>query len=194
MASKEDRRIKPTDVTILCHSSGIEDHYMAKIRHCLESMGIHVTICPFGQSLPPSNAVISLLDIQEQSKVHRISQDDWSTLREYLLTHRATMLWLMPASQLGCEDPRSAMMLGLARTARNELALKILTVELDSAIMETTVTQAVAKILLRADVRVVQPTPLLLLLLSVLLSVLFVSCQTEPLLTIRDLYSGRARS
>lgn len=159
MASKEDRKIIPTDVTILCNSSGSEDHYVAGMGQCLESLGMKVSICHFGQSLPPSQAVISLLDMQGQSTVHRISEDDWGTLRGYLLAHRATMLWLMPASQLGCEDPRSAMMLGLARTARNELALQILTVEVDAATPETTATQAAARILLRADVRIPFPRP-----------------------------------
>jgi hypothetical protein len=98
--------------------------------------------------LPTHQDVVSLLDIQEPI-VHCLSEDTFETLRGYFVRHRGHMLWVMPASQVNCEDPRAAMSLGLARTARNELPIKLITIEIDSATLSSVTAETITKILLR---------------------------------------------
>jgi hypothetical protein len=136
--------IKPSRVTLLCHSpDGPELH---EIRCCLESYQIVVDVCIFGHTLPTYQDVISLLDLQDPI-VHRLSAQDFETLMGYMKSHKAKFIWVAPSMQTECHDPRAAMVLGLARTARNELSLELLTVEVDSITPLPLVSRAISQIL-----------------------------------------------
>ena len=147
IASRESRATKPSRVTLLCHAP--DAPYVAEMRLSLKMLNIGTDVCEFGQSLPAQD-VISLLDLQEPT-IHGMSEHTFSTLIVNLKSLKANMLWITPASQVNCEDPRAAMILGLARTARNEMSIRLFTVEVDSATPPSTATEAVAKILLRVN-------------------------------------------
>ncbi|KAI0835188.1 putative polyketide synthase [Hypoxylon sp. FL0890] len=146
IVARENMVTKPSRVTLLCHSTGQKQEYVTEMRRCLESQLVAVDICHFGQVLPVHQDVISLLDLEEPM-IHSLSGDAFETLKGYLETHKAKILWIMPSSQVGCEDPRASMMLGLARTARNELSVNLFTVEVDRATLPSAAAEAVAKIL-----------------------------------------------
>ncbi|KAK8042338.1 Beta-ketoacyl synthase [Apiospora phragmitis] len=101
------------------------------------SVGINAEIHIFnGEEGPPNlpdQDIISLLDLEEPL-VYGFS---------------AKLIWAIPSAQIGCDDPRAAMTLGLARTTRNELSAKIYTVELDRATSTSNAAKALADILLR---------------------------------------------
>ncbi|KAI0110540.1 putative polyketide synthase [Hypoxylon sp. NC0597] len=148
IVARENMVTKPSRVTLMCYSTGEEQPYIAQMRRCLESQHVAVDVCHFGQDIPLHQDVISFLDLQEPT-LHSLSKDTFETLMGYLKTQKAKILWMMPSSQVGCVDPRASMMLGLARTARNELHINLFTVEVDRATPPSATAEAVAKILFR---------------------------------------------
>lgn len=153
IASRASRATKPARVTLLCHTP--DGPYVAEMRHALEALDIAVDTCRLGQDLP-ANDIISLLDLQEPL-IHGMTENTFASLIGSLKSLKGVMLWVTQASQVNCEDPRAAMMLGLARTARNDLLIKLFTVEIDSLTPPFTASEAIAKILLRANSPHVDP-------------------------------------
>jgi len=131
-------------VTLLCHTP--EAPLICEVRTCLESHQVAADICLFGQPLEPNQPIISLLDLQEPV-FHGISEASFSTIMRYIQSTSACVVWVLPVSQVKCEDPRAAMTLGLARTARNELSLQLFTVEIDNDTSNSTAAKAVIQIL-----------------------------------------------
>ncbi|RYP42065.1 hypothetical protein DL767_000577 [Monosporascus sp. MG133] len=146
---RESQKTSLSRVSLLCHAP--DGPYVSEVRHCLEALDVAVDVCRFGQALPPQNDIISLLDLQEPV-LHGMSEETFKTVKRYLSSHKASILWMMPASQVGdVKDPRAAIVLGLARTARNELSLPFLTVEVDETTTSAAAAaSAIAKILHRA--------------------------------------------
>jgi len=148
VATREARATKMARVTLLCHVA--DGPYVPQMRQSLEMLNIAVDICLFGQALPAAQDVISLVDLQEPM-VHGMSEETFGALiRHFKSLNDAHMLWVTQASQVDCEDPRASMVLGLARTARNDLSIKLFTVELDGATPRAEAAEAVARILMRA--------------------------------------------
>ena len=146
IASREIRRTTPSRVTVLCHAP--DGPYVAEMRSCLEALGVAVGICLFGQALPACDTV-SLLDLQEPI-LHDMSEEIFKTMVGYLQSHEEKMFWVTHTSQIGCEDPRAAMILGLARTCRNEHSRELFTIEVDRTTTIAKATKAISEILCRA--------------------------------------------
>jgi hypothetical protein len=143
----ESRKSSLSRVSLLCHHP--DGPYVSEVRHCLEALDVAVDVCHFGQALSPQHEIISLLDLQEPV-LHGMSEETFKIAKGYLTSHKASILWMMPASQVGdVNDPRAAIVLGLARTARNELALPFYTIETDETTSAVAVASAVARILNR---------------------------------------------
>ncbi|EFY94490.2 polyketide synthase [Metarhizium robertsii ARSEF 23] len=137
IVTRESRNTSLLPVSLLCHSPN--SPCVSEVHQCLESLDVAVNICHFGQELPSHNDIISLLDL-EAPVLHEMTEQTFDTIKEYLSSHKAKILWVTPASQVGdVKDPRAAMVLGFARTVRNERSLPFFTIEVD----ETT-TSAVA--------------------------------------------------
>ncbi|KAI0439264.1 putative polyketide synthase [Xylaria telfairii] len=147
LASRDSSNENPSSVTLLSYTP--EAPLIQEIRTYLETRQVAVDVCIFGQALRPHQPVISLLDLQEPT-LHSFSKDSFDTMMNYLKSHKTCIIWAMPISQIDCEDPRAAMMLGLSRTARNELSLHLLTVETDSVTPHQIVVEALFKILTKA--------------------------------------------
>lgn len=154
IASRQSRATKPARVTLLCHTP--DGPYVADMRQALEALDIAVDTCRLGQDLP-AHDIISLLDLQEDPLIHGMTENTFASLIASLKSLKTNMLWATRASQVDCEDPRAAMILGLARTASNDLSINLFTVEIDSATPPSTASEAVAKILLRANSPHVNP-------------------------------------
>jgi len=146
LASRENPSRIPTRLTLLCYSS--EGYCVIEMLRFLEERGIAVDVCVFSGPIPDGQDVISLLDVDDPL-VHQLSEDAFETLKKYLQIHNARLFWVMPASQVGCEDPRSAMTLGLMRTARNELYSRVITIEVESTTKAQETAEAVFRILLQ---------------------------------------------
>lgn len=136
-------------MSLLCYDP--DGPYVSEMRDSLHALDVAADIYRLGQPLDPNKDVISLLDLQEPV-LHDISEETFETVRGYLCSHKALFVWALPASQIGdIRDPRAAMTLGFTRTARNELSIPLLTVEVDEATTSaSTAAGAIAKIARRA--------------------------------------------
>lgn len=148
LASAAPRSNVPLRITLLCYD---EDGFcVQEMIAQLQSREIEVDICQLGDTLPPSQDVISLLDLQSPI-VHDLDEMLSEQLFGHLRTLKTKMLWVTRSAQINCQDPRTAMFLGLARTARNEMSLKLATLEVDDRYEVTIITDAAARILLRMN-------------------------------------------
>ncbi|RFU80508.1 polyketide synthase [Trichoderma arundinaceum] len=138
----------PSKVSLLSYS--IDGPYVTEVRDNLKSQGIAVDICVFGQPLP-SNDVISLLDLQKPL-VHEFTETTFKTMVSHLKALNSRLIWATKSSQVACEDPKAAMTLGFARTARSELSVKLFTVEIDNATGPAAAANILSRILLRARI------------------------------------------
>ncbi|KAI1738583.1 putative polyketide synthase [Xylaria scruposa] len=137
-------------VTLLCYEP--DGPCSTELRQCLETKGVIVDICLFGETLPVNQEVISLLDLQKPT-VCNLDSQGYDILMGYLESHKEVMIWAMPASQIDCQDPRAAMTLGLARTARNELSVNLITVEIDRATSTAVTAEKITRIMFRVRAR-----------------------------------------
>ncbi|KAK4495159.1 hypothetical protein PRZ48_013486 [Zasmidium cellare] len=133
LASAGQRSERSARVTLL--SYGEDSPYVKELTGHFQSLGTGVDTCRFGDAIPESQDAISLLDLQA------------SLLFDHLKTPKTKMIWLTRSAQVNCQDPRNAMILGLARTARNEMSLKLFTVEVDDDCATSFVTDAVSRML-----------------------------------------------
>ncbi|KAK1621893.1 polyketide synthase [Colletotrichum phormii] len=138
---------KPSRVTVMCYKP--QGPYVQETKKSLERLGIAADICVFGEALISQQDLISVLDLEEPM-VHQFSKKTFNTLIGYLQALEGRMIWATPSSQVGCQDPRSTMILGLARTARSELSAKLFTVEIDDRTLTSTATDLLARLLVRA--------------------------------------------
>lgn len=81
----------------------------------------------------PQHSVISILDLEGSSFLDNISSETFTAMRSFLLaaSENGGILWLTRPCQVECRDPSYAAIIGLARVLRNELSVKITTLELD---------------------------------------------------------------
>ncbi|PWY91664.1 polyketide synthase [Aspergillus sclerotioniger CBS 115572] len=142
------QKASPSRVTLLCYNAN--GPFVQEVMYRLRALDFSVDICLLGQPLPPCQDVISLLDLEDPA-IHGMSQPTFKALIGYLHAVERKMVWVTRASQVNCDDPRAAMILGLARTARNELGLDLFTVEVDSATPAVVAADLTANLLLRAS-------------------------------------------
>ncbi|ODA79280.1 hypothetical protein RJ55_04873 [Drechmeria coniospora] len=138
---------KPPRVTLVTYT--LSGAYVREAKDTLEARGMAVDVCLFGSPLPAQDA-ISLLDLQE-AMVHGLTKDSFESLVAHLNSINAKLVWATRPSQVNCEDPRTAMTLGLARTARSELSVKLFTVEIDTKITPSSATEALVDVLMRVQ-------------------------------------------
>lgn len=125
-AASETRKVQR--VTLLCVSP--DEAHVKAVKLQLEADDIEVDICLLSQDAPMGQDVICLLDMPTPI-LHEMSKMTFDTIIRHLLSVKANIFWVTWAAQINCIDPRSALILGLARSARNEQAAKIYTIELD---------------------------------------------------------------
>ena len=77
--------------------------------------------------------VISILDLERESPfIAGITPENYALLKDFVARlNTSGILWLTKSCQMNCAEPQYALILGLARTLRNELAVDFATLELD---------------------------------------------------------------
>ncbi|KAI0889325.1 fatty acid synthase S-acetyltransferase [Annulohypoxylon maeteangense] len=160
MATVIARPSKSTDVakkrvTILCED---DEGGMGGIVDELEKNGYEIIKCNVHDSPPPGQDVISLLDIYGPY-FEELDSARFESFRKFLRgLQDAGLLWITPLCQLGCEDPRYAQVLGLARTMRSEMLVDFATCEVDDfASANDKIVQVLAKFQRREDDDVLKP-------------------------------------
>ncbi|KAF3389382.1 Compactin diketide synthase mokB [Penicillium rolfsii] len=102
-----------------------------KLEKTLSLSGYTVTWYTLQEKPPAGSDIISLLDL-EGPFFQYLSDDEFELFRNYLSTLAdGHLLWITKSLQITCDDPGFALVLGMARTLRNELSSKFATVEVD---------------------------------------------------------------
>lgn len=129
-------------VTVLCEKP--EEGISQSLISDLKLAGFSVTAAGLGRSLPPSQDVISTLDLETRF-FENITAATFQAFQDLLRHHNSqNFLWLMPPTQIHCDDPRSAQTIGTFRVARAELAVPLNTLEISD--MEADFSQLVLKV------------------------------------------------
>jgi SAM-dependent methyltransferase len=122
--------IKSKKVTLLCSTSG--SALVRQVEASFLAAGFTVDLCTLIQQPPPNQDIVSLLDLDEPF-FHDISPSNFQAFINFVTKLGSTgMLWVTMASQLRCKDPRYSLVLGMARTIRNELSVDFATLEMDN--------------------------------------------------------------
>ena len=128
MASRTEEKTTTERMTLLCHSR--DGPLVPEIEELLTVRGAAVDLCQVGEALPANQGVISVLDMQEPF-LHDISGRDFRWFVKCLEMVQTKMIWVTKPAQVQCKDPKTSLILGLARSVRNELSTKLFTVELN---------------------------------------------------------------
>ncbi|KAI8311041.1 Lovastatin diketide synthase LovF [Colletotrichum sp. SAR11_59] len=83
-------------------------------------------------SLPTEGTLVFFLDL-DRPWIYHLRESGFPAFIQLLSTgtSKRPIVWVTPLSQISCDDPRSAMIYGLARTLRSELKADITIVEVD---------------------------------------------------------------
>ena len=115
-------------VTLLCDDQANSGPVLRQ----LEKSGYQVVKCKIEDSPPPGQDVISILD-RDGPFLEAMDNTRFQSFKRFL--HNlgdAGIFWITPVSQIGCQDPRYAQVIGLARTIRTEMLIDFATCEVDN--------------------------------------------------------------
>lgn len=141
-------RLEPKVVSLLCGDTG--DPHADQIEKVLASQGYRISCCTLDDVPTDTGNIIVFLDF-EAPFFENIDKDKWDRFKKFLKQvsdFGAGILWLTKPSQIGSRDPRYAPVLGVARTARSEMAIDFATCEIDN-IYSSQSAQAVARVFSR---------------------------------------------
>lgn len=151
-SAAEDRSI-----TVLCNQPN--DGVSLRLINGLKKAGLTVSITNFGGILPADQDIISSLDL-ESHFFENITEGNYTAFQDLLRHYNdQKMLWLMPHTQVSCQDPCSGQTIGMFRVARAELAIPIHTLEIDPAEMDFSelVMNVFQKVRTREDTETIAP-------------------------------------
>ncbi|KAH7240057.1 polyketide synthase [Fusarium redolens] len=149
--------IDPTSVTLLAQYP--ESYPATQVSAALESRGWKIAVRKIEDEAPQDQDIVSCLDL-EAAFFEDISQEWFMKFREFTRSLGSnSVLWLMPPTQVGCLNPRSAQTLGVARTLRSELGLNFYTLEIDlkEDHFSTLVTNVFEKVIQDQDSETLEP-------------------------------------
>lgn len=119
----------PSKITLLVGNP--DDRHAQDMSLLLTAKGYGVDIRNWGQPFPPGQDIVSFLDVGAPF-FHNMQHCVYSQFKDFVQACKdSRILWVTGAAQVECADPRYAMVLGMARTLRTELDIKIGTLELD---------------------------------------------------------------
>lgn len=117
-------------VTLLC--SRDPGSFERQVETLLVQRDFHVDFTNINQVPPANQDIISLLDINGPF-FDEISSEELAAFQSYIGSLRSSgILWTTRSSQIRCDDPRYAQVLGAARTIRSELLISFATCEIDT--------------------------------------------------------------
>lgn len=115
-----------------------------ELESALSLTGYTVKWYTLHDTLPPGSDIISLIDL-EGPFFNSLLPEEFRLFQSYLPKLAGIhLLWITRTLQTGCEDPRFSLVLGMARTIRNELGHKFATLEVDQ--FDTTAVDSVIKV------------------------------------------------
>ena len=116
-------------ITLLCDRP--HEGISQSLIYALTKKGMTVSVTPFGDLPHPDQDVIFTLDL-ETPFFENITMPRFLAFQDLIRKHRSQkLLWLLPPTQVRCINPCSAQSIGMIRTARAELAIPFMTLEID---------------------------------------------------------------
>ncbi|CAI7605698.1 unnamed protein product [Penicillium manginii] len=102
-----------------------------ELARCFAKTGYAVQWCPFGQVIPSGTDVVSLIDL-EGPFFENLSPEHFSQFKSHLdQIADSRTVWVTQMSQITCDNPGYGMILGMARSIRQELGREFATIEVD---------------------------------------------------------------
>jgi NADPH:quinone reductase-like Zn-dependent oxidoreductase len=123
-----------TRLTLLKPSAELSK-FGRSVKSTLEAAGYTIDEYVWGSKLPEDQDIVSLMDVDPESGplLADINAQDLTTFIDTLgeVAPGQALLWLMRPAQIQCSDPQYGQMPGVARCVRAELAIDLVTLELD---------------------------------------------------------------
>ena len=133
--AQKDRKCISKRVTLLQPSHEL-DGFGQQVKLTLEREGFEVDECIWGQTISPQEQdVLSLVDVASQGAplLADINAEDLAAFQRLIEDNADNaIVWLMRPAQTSCLNAHYGQMLGVARGIRAELAIDMVTLELDS--------------------------------------------------------------
>lgn len=102
-----------------------------EIENRLRKAGYVIDYCTIGHCPTPNQDIVSLLDVSTPF-LDSVDESNFDSFRKFVASIKSCgVLWVTGAAQIDCQDPRYGLILGLARTIRNEFSIDFATLELD---------------------------------------------------------------
>ena len=121
---------KPKQVTVLRveePSPRTEDFVRS-----LAEEGYELDFCTIDQTPKAGQDIISLLDV-ESPFLMSATETSFAAFKSFITRCQGNgLLWITKAAQIECRDPNYSLVLGMARTLRNELGMEFATCELEN--------------------------------------------------------------
>lgn len=91
---------------------------------------LHIT---YPSTTPPDRMILYLTEPVSAVAVDTFDQSAFAELKNFLrsITSQHTVLLVLPRTQIGCADPSSAFLLGIARGLRSEVSFQLFTLEIN---------------------------------------------------------------
>ena len=122
----------PKNITLLSGPS--RTHPLAmQVERLLQEKGYGTQHCQWGRGEAPvsDQDLISFIDL-DQPLLDNPGEGDWNGfIKTIEALQQAAVLWLTNPAQVNAKDPHAALVLGMARTIRSELAMPLATMELE---------------------------------------------------------------
>ncbi|KAL8695116.1 MAG: hypothetical protein Q9224_003449 [Gallowayella concinna] len=121
---------RPKHLTVLrAEISG--DQTEAFVRSLAEE-GYELDFCTIDQTPKAGQDIISLMDV-DSPFLSAVTEPSFAAFKGFITRCEGTgLLWITEASQIDCRDPNYSLILGMARTLRNELGMDFATCELEN--------------------------------------------------------------
>lgn len=131
IAMPTETNVRDTRVTLLHSSAG--DSLADLVSRSLRAEGYEIDYCSIEKPVPPPprQDIVSILDL-EGPFFHELDEPRFKAFQNLLSqVQDSGILWLTSVYQVGCRDPRYAMVSGIARVLRTEMSLDFATLELE---------------------------------------------------------------
>ncbi|KAE8143385.1 putative polyketide synthase [Aspergillus pseudotamarii] len=123
--------VATTTQPIILVTDGSPDLWAGMVYSALASQNFTVEWGSLEEAPSVHACVVFLLD-QQDPFLMRLSEKRYHALQKYLMDiDQSKLLWVTKMTQFNCEDPGFGLVLGFARTLRQELMLDFYTLEID---------------------------------------------------------------
>ena len=117
-------------ITVLCRD--LEGEHLLGLLHHLRERAYEVDFCTLNERPVPGQTIVSAIDL-EGPFLYSATEEKFDEFRSFFEgIQDSTLLWLTGAAQIACKDPNYSLVLGMARSIRNELRMDLTTLELEN--------------------------------------------------------------